>query len=581
MDLKKIIFSIFTLMLFILLSCQGEKQSSYKRLKKLDIECGDALINWKYDEADSLSGVMYLIADSINSDKYLAKSLYYKGTFRPDLPSYSLKLRENKLLQAENLAVEQGDSHLLAVIYNSKAIWQAVKHRNYPLAQYYLSKAIEYARKSGDILTEKSAEANNSEICRLLGDTLGFKYDLDLFKYAQETKNSPLLISSAYHCSKNLILTGCSLQDLLKFTEAIELADAHSSFIPLIYAEYWYSKGKYGEALNWILKTDYDKSYMESILYAKILQGLTRFNLSNEIANSIIQEYSIADYDDGWVDMYRVMASNYAGLNKYDSAYFYQHKYNALIDSIRSRRNQDKISQLKIEYEVNKKDQEIFYQKEKSNRIVVVSIISGIIFLIILFMAIIYIKKRNRLFREIVKQNREHYRAEKKLKDEIKDLNDLINQQREGINDLVSKNANNVPQPNNGMSINRVDEIFDRIKFETENNEIWRSPTVTRESFADQIGCNRTYFTEVIKIKTGMSYTQYMNQLRIKEVLKIFSNSDFTKINLKDVATNVGFTSFSNFYSIFKQSLGISPSAYLKAQNKIIKGNNSEKEAII
>lgn len=542
--MKRLFRYIFLIILLCLtFSCHRNNQDSIDSLEILDEKCGDAVLHWDYDKVDSIADQISTLSQIKKDPHYQIKALYYKGTFRPDLPPEELNIREESLLKAEKMAVEQQDIKLLAIIYNSKAIWETVKHHNYPLAQYYLSKAIEYARETDDGLTETSAEANHSEICRLLGDTLGHKYDLDLFNQAIATNNSALLLSSAYHCSRNLIISGCDLEDLKPFIDAIKKTEEDNQLIPLIYAEYWFSKQNYKEAMSWIEKTNYKNSYIEAILFAEIAHGLGRYKESNNVALEVINQYRHSNFDDRWIKMYNIVASNYAAMNLNDSAYRYLYQYNTLMDSVYSKRNQDKISQLKIEYEVDKKDREIKYQKERSNRVLLISIGGGLVGLFIIIMAFLYIRKRNRLFREIVRQNREHYKIE--------------------------ENHEEAPSVNI-MSKDKADEIYDRIKEETEKNEIWRSPNVTRESLADKVGCNRTYLTEVIKLKTGKSYSQYMNQFRIKEALRLLSNPELYKINLQELAKEAGFTSFSNFHSLFKQSVGMSPSAYIKAQNKIM-----------
>lgn len=562
---------LFSVLFFCITGCSRNSENSLSRLDSLDAECREALMKWDYEKSDSISAILLNEAKSLNNIPFYSKALYYQGTFRPDLSPELLELRENNLQVAESLAINNRDRHLLAIVYNAKAIWQAVKHKNYPLSQYYLSKAIEIARETHDRVIETSAESNYSEMCRLIGDTLGFKYDLDLFNYAGETGNNTLLISSAFHCSENLIKTGSELEKIEPFVAAIKRVDESNSLIPLIYADYWVSRADFPKAFERIMESDYENSYLEAMAYAEIQRGMGNFQESNRMASKVVTLFQTSNFDDQWIRMFNIMADNYADMNRFDSAYYFQSRYNNLVDSISSRRNQDRISQLKIEYEVDKKDREINFQKERSEKVIAISIAGGLIFFIIIITIVFYLRKRNLLFQDIVKQNRDHFRIESELQQKIDYLQQELENKGEKEEDSQSALSGDSSVKNNLISEDKAEEIFERIKKETEENEIWRSPTITRESFADLVGCNRTYFSEVIKSKTGMSYSQYMNQFRIREVLRILSKKDSEIVSLPDLASSVGFTSLSNFYSIFKQSVGLSPAAYIKTLERMNK----------
>lgn len=126
------------------------------------------------------------------------------------------------------------------------------------------------------------------------------------------------------------------------------------------------------------------------------------------------------------------------------------------------------------------------------------------------------------------------------------------------------------PQPQTVVSEENAEAIYAKIKHEVEENQIWRDKSITRETFADRIGCNRTYFSEVVKIKTGMTYSNYMNQLRINEAVRLLSDpSHADEISLRQLSDDLGFISLSTFYAAFKKIVGMTPAIYKKTSGSL------------
>lgn len=118
------------------------------------------------------------------------------------------------------------------------------------------------------------------------------------------------------------------------------------------------------------------------------------------------------------------------------------------------------------------------------------------------------------------------------------------------------------------MSDAKVNDIFDRIRELAEKKKIWADISLTRDSFAEMAGCNRTYLAEVLKTKTGMGYTQYMNSCRIREAITILSDPN-DDVSLNDLYQKLGFLTIGNFHKVFKQQTGMSPAAFRKTARKL------------
>jgi AraC-like DNA-binding protein len=74
----------------------------------------------------------------------------------------------------------------------------------------------------------------------------------------------------------------------------------------------------------------------------------------------------------------------------------------------------------------------------------------------------------------------------------------------------------------------------------------------------------RFYFT-----KTGLSFTNFKNKLRINHAINILSTSELNKYNIEGIGRQSGFTSNTSFYTEFKKETGMTPTEYAKSRHDI------------
>lgn len=76
---------------------------------------------------------------------------------------------------------------------------------------------------------------------------------------------------------------------------------------------------------------------------------------------------------------------------------------------------------------------------------------------------------------------------------------------------------------------------------------------------ADELYLNVMYLGQLFKKETKKSFSQYLNQYRIKEAQNLLVHSDN---NINEIAVAVGYTSAGYFYKNFKKICGISPKEF-------------------
>lgn len=80
--------------------------------------------------------------------------------------------------------------------------------------------------------------------------------------------------------------------------------------------------------------------------------------------------------------------------------------------------------------------------------------------------------------------------------------------------------------------------------------------SLSLESVAEAVKINSTYLSKLFVNNIGISFVQYINDLRIEKACLLLQNSDMP---VKDIADAVGFNSQQNFFRVFKKARGITP----------------------
>lgn len=86
---------------------------------------------------------------------------------------------------------------------------------------------------------------------------------------------------------------------------------------------------------------------------------------------------------------------------------------------------------------------------------------------------------------------------------------------------------------------------------------------------ADKIGINKSYLSRLINAELNVSFSNYVNKLRVEEMKSYINNPDFNNYTLTAMGLESGFNSKSSFNKAFKKHTGLSPSAYRKTKGKV------------
>ena len=219
------------------------------------------------------------------------------------------------------------------------------------------------------------------------------------------------------------------------------------------------------------------------------------------------------------------------------------------------KKNTDKqLMEMQVKYDFESKEKEILLLTKSKNiqelQISKQSLwINGLLVLLAVFiisMAVIisiYIEKL-RANRELVQKNLEIVASEKELQETKVELNEKYQ-------------GSNLTKDDKQKIAHEISLIF-----------IKEKPYLGADFNADQLAkllnINKSYLSEVINDVLHKNFNGLINEYRIKEARRLFSEPDIERFTIEYISEKVGFSSISTFNRAFKKYLGVTPSFYLK-----------------
>lgn len=101
--------------------------------------------------------------------------------------------------------------------------------------------------------------------------------------------------------------------------------------------------------------------------------------------------------------------------------------------------------------------------------------------------------------------------------------------------------------------------------------ELFKDPNLDLRTLSDQLDMKEKEVSRLIKLNTQKNFYHYINQFRVEDFKKLLNSSKASQLTLLGLAMEAGFSSKSTFYSVFKNTEGITPKQYqdrLKSPNE-------------
>jgi YesN/AraC family two-component response regulator len=93
---------------------------------------------------------------------------------------------------------------------------------------------------------------------------------------------------------------------------------------------------------------------------------------------------------------------------------------------------------------------------------------------------------------------------------------------------------------------------------------LYKQPDLTLSELAVRLKTNTSYLSHCINLHMKCNFSDYINQLRVKEACRMISQMPAARLSIDQVASKVGFNSKSAFYTAFKKFTGVTPACFQK-----------------
>lgn len=245
------------------------------------------------------------------------------------------------------------------------------------------------------------------------------------------------------------------------------------------------------------------------------------------------------------------LAEAYAALGKYDPAIHYMRTALTITDSINIRLARDNALEMAILYDTREKEFKIEKQAEllRSNRIIfTASAAAFALLLIVLSMILRNMNVTRRRNKAMYGQIQEQLKYKEQAQEKIALLENLCTAMHPSTR---SGNYNAI--------LTEEDKLFSALQELIYKEQLFRDPDLTRDYIVKRLFTNKNKLIAVLQSKTGMSFTAYINNIRLETALQYLAEN---KTPLEAIAAGCGFGSYRTMLRVFRAKYGMSPGEF-------------------
>ncbi len=267
--------------------------------------------------------------------------------------------------------------------------------------------------------------------------------------------------------------------------------------------------------------------------------------LEYALGNTVVSDMKIHSSE-----LTKELMYGYRDIGDYPKAMEYSMRYQEYQDSAVRLSRERILQENRIRHEIytnerliDEKNMELMDVRYKMVTLIIVAVA------VLMLLALTYFnyRRKDRLYRAIVSQNSGYLVREQALIEQIGETSGRRNET------TASSSAPMPPGKAYGLMSG-----FTRLMLE---QKLFTDPSITVGAVAELLGSNRTYLSKAINESTGKTFTQVVNEYRIREAVAMISDLE-ANIPLKQICADVGFNSLSTFYSSFQASTGMTPASY-------------------
>ena len=562
----KRILPIFLITFFFIqvVSC-GRTNKRSQSLYNLHEQCYWLIYHNDYDSLKQ-KAELFLDISRAENDKN-AESYAYICLAACELTGGKASKAKEYLNKAQNIAINNSNDTIWAYALNLKGIYEARVNYNIFSSQQCFYKSKQLAEKAANYRQVAAASINLGALATLTRDTSFIKTVKYAYEYGRQTHNMHYMVSGAQTLSSLYQIAGNPVEAKRYLDIAISINDKYNfhhdgvlaltqSYISLDRGEHLKALNEAKEAIQRLGQSQATMLPQAWLCMARIYMAMGDYRSALESlkhTKDVSRQYSSYGY---MSDVYELMAQCYYHTNSPDEALEAIHMVSLEQQSSRETMRKQLSAEHALLQEMAQKENVSEMRRLRLSHQIWMSAALGMLALC-LFSVIIYMvvsrRRREKLMRSVVASTRQTVAAE----DKIDSLCLGISQGTD-----VSGDGNQHATSSDKKTHNK--DIYDRLCRMMIVDRLYADKTLTRESVIERLGTNRTYFTQLLQENCGMNYSQFIASYRVKEAIRLLSDSSRQNLSVQEVCSMCGFGSTSSFYKTFQASTGVTPVAFRK-----------------
>jgi len=141
----------------------------------------------------------------------------------------------------------------------------------------------------------------------------------------------------------------------------------------------------------------------------------------------------------------------------------------------------------------------------------------------------------------------------------------VFNSDRSLEGNLNEEDSITVNYKNSGLSDEKADQIFMRLKFYMDKEKPFLKEDLSLAMLARELEITANQLSQVVNQKSGSNFFNFINGYRVEAVKDKFKDPALAAYSILGIAYDSGFRSKSSFNKIFKETTGQTPLQYRKA----------------
>ena len=117
---------------------------------------------------------------------------------------------------------------------------------------------------------------------------------------------------------------------------------------------------------------------------------------------------------------------------------------------------------------------------------------------------------------------------------------------------------------NSSLNDNAIQLYISTMENIMESDQLYLNPDLSLQTFSEKTEIPKHFISEVLNVHLNKTFTQFVNEYRIQEFIKLYTNDQNNQFSILGIANSVGFKNKATFNTAFKKITGFSPSEYKK-----------------